>query len=80
MQVVEVVKWGNSNAVRLPAAVMRQIHIAQGDSLILKTTDGKIVLEPAAKEYQLDDLLAQITDENQHKLVDFGAPVGREIW
>ena len=77
---VEVVKWGNSNAVRLPAAAMKDVRIALGDRLNLKTIDGKIVLEPSVQTYRLEDMLAGITDENRHPLVDFGAPVGREAW
>ena len=30
---VEVVKWGNSSAVRLPAAAMKDLQIALGDRL-----------------------------------------------
>ena len=77
---VEVVKWGNSSAVRLPAAVLKELRIALGDQLDLKTEDGKLVLQRAAREYKLDDLLAGITKKNRHAAVDFGAPVGREAW
>jgi antitoxin MazE len=77
---VEVVKWGNSSAVRLPAAAMKDLQIALGDRLELETVDGHIVLKPAAKAYNLKDMVDQINAQNQHELVDFGAPVGRETW
>lgn len=77
---VEVVKWGNSSAVRLPAAVLKEARVALGDRLELKTEDGKIVLESTQREYRLQDMLAAITKENRHALMDFGAPVGREAW
>lgn len=77
---VEVVKWGNSSAVRLPASVLKEAHVALGDRLVLKTEDGRIVLEPAQREYRLQDMLASITKENRHAPVDFGAPMGREAW
>jgi antitoxin MazE len=77
---VEVVKWGNSSAVRLPAAVLKELHVALGDRLELKTEEGKIVLEPAQHEYRLEDMVAGITRRNLHAAVDFGAPVGREAW
>lgn len=75
---VEIQKWGNSGAIRLPAAIMKQINVTLGDQLDLKTEDGKIVLVPAPHEYRLDDLVARITKANLHEPVDFGAPVGRE--
>lgn len=77
---VEIVKWGNSSAVRLPAAVLKEIQVALGDHLELRTQDGKIVLEPAQRAYRLEDMLASITKDNRHSAVDFGAPVGREAW
>lgn len=77
---VEVVKWGNSSAVRLPAAALRDIHVALGDRLNIRIDDGKIVLEPAVVEYRLEDMVAKITADNRHALVDLGSPVGREAW
>jgi antitoxin MazE len=42
---------------------------------------GKIVIEPSIQsEFVLNDLIAQISKENLHTEVDFGNPVGREIW
>ena len=77
---VEIQKGGNSGAIRLPAAIMKQVNVARGDQLDLKTEDGKIVLVPTPHEYRLDDLLSGITKANMHEPADFGAPVGREAW
>ncbi|MDK4527292.1 hypothetical protein QG034_10635 [Kingella kingae] len=32
------------------------------------------------RKYSLDELLSQITDENQHHEVDLGKPMGKETW
>jgi antitoxin MazE len=77
---VEVVKWGNSSAVRLPAAALKEVHVALGDRLELKTEDGKIVLAPTQREYRLEDMVAGITKTNRHAPVDFGGRMGREAW
>lgn len=77
---VEVVKWGNSSAVRLPAAVLKELRVALGDRLELKAQDGKLVLEPTRREYKLADMLGGITKLNRHAAVDFGPAVGREAW
>lgn len=29
---------------------------------------------------RLEDLLSEVTEDNLHSEIDFGAPVGREIW
>jgi len=77
---VEVVKWGNSSAVRLPAAALKELHMALGDRLDLKIEDGKLVLERAQPEYRLEDMVSRITTHNRHAPVDLGAPMGREAW
>ena len=77
---VEVVKWGNSSAVRLPAAVLKELRVALGDRLELKAQDGKLVLEPMPREHKLADMLGKITKLNRHAAVDFGTPMGREAW
>ncbi len=43
------------------------------------TESGRIVIEPAQrKEYDLAELVKQITGENLHDEADFGRPVGKE--
>jgi antitoxin MazE len=47
--------------------------------VIITATKGRIVIEPLTQpEYKLEDLLAGMTDENAHDVVDFGGPVGQE--
>jgi antitoxin MazE len=75
---VEIVKWGNSTAVRLPAAILKQVRVVLGDRLELRAEGSRIVLERAAREYSLDELVAGITKKNRHSAADFGKPVGRE--
>ncbi|HWY73641.1 MAG TPA: AbrB/MazE/SpoVT family DNA-binding domain-containing protein [Burkholderiaceae bacterium] len=74
---VELLKWGNSSAVRLPEAVLKEVQVALGDRLELRTEGGKIILERTRRGYRLEDLLSGITKENRHGLVNFGAPSGR---
>lgn len=77
---VEVQKWGNSGAIRLPSHVLKEVSVALGDRLELTTEAGRIVLSPTTREYRLDELVAGINRKNRHELVDFGVPVGREVW
>lgn len=45
---VQVSKWGNSTAVRLPKAVVRQLGLTSGMTLDVSVEDGAVKLEPAA--------------------------------
>ncbi len=74
-----VQKWGNSLAVRIPKAFAVDLDIDQGASVDLAVEDGALILRPLpTTEYRLSDLLADVTEENLHPVVEWGAPVGRE--
>jgi antitoxin MazE len=74
-----VKKWGNSASVRIPAAVMQAAHLDLDEAVDVREESGRIVIEPAQrKEYDLAELVKQITAENLHDEADFGRPVGQE--
>jgi antitoxin MazE len=77
---VQIVKWGNSQAVRLPKAVLQQAHVHEGDELTIRVEGQTIALEPANPEITLEGLLAGITPKNRHKEQNWGRPVGNEVW
>jgi antitoxin MazE len=78
---VTVKKWGNSAAVRIPAAVMQAVHLDLDEVVEVREESGRIVIEPTRqKTWGLDELLRGITKKNRHEAVDFGPAVGEEIW
>jgi antitoxin MazE len=77
---IQLGKWGNSLAVRIPAHVARDLQLEEGMHLDLVPVDGGLLLRPRRPEYTLDELLSQITPENLHGETDWGPAVGRESW
>jgi antitoxin MazE len=76
-----VKKWGNSAAVRIPAAVLEAAQIHLDQPVDVREEDGRIVIEPLRPvRYDLEALVAGITDENRHEPIDLGEPLGREVW
>jgi antitoxin MazE len=74
-------KWGNSLAVRIPKAFVKEAHVAYGTAVDLSVDDGKIVIDPHLEpEYRLADLLKGVTKRNLHAEVETGGPVGQEAW
>lgn len=71
-------KWGNSPAVRIPAAIMQSAHLALDQTVEVRAEDGRIIIEPVTPSFTLDDLLKGITAENQHTECDFGMAQGQE--
>ena len=72
-------KWGNSPAVRIPAAVMQAAKLTLNQCVDIKVEEGRVIIEPTMPSYMLDDLLAGITPANRHEAVDFGVPQGGEL-
>ena len=78
---VQVQKWGNSLALRIPKSFARETGIDQGTAVDISLEEGKIVIRPLTEPaYSLDDLLSKVTKQNIHKEVDTGPPQGGEIW
>jgi antitoxin MazE len=77
---VRVVKWGNSQAVRLPKSVLNQAKVSEGDELTIRVEGDRIAMERAAPQMKLEKLLNRITAKNRHREQDWGKPIGNEIW
>ncbi len=76
-------KWGNSQGVRVPTRLMRAARIEVGDEVDVTVDGDRIILEPARRvrgKYRLADLVAQLPEGYQPEEVDWGPPVGGEVW
>lgn len=75
-------KWGNSAAVRIPAAVLDAAGLKADDAVEVREEGGRVVIEKARapQEPTLEWLVAGITPENRHEEIDWGPPVGKEFW
>ena len=77
----KIVKWGNSLGLRIPKSFAEEVRVAEGSTVELVLENGRLVIQPVpANGPTLDELLAGVTDDNLHGEVDFGGPVGGEVW
>jgi antitoxin MazE len=75
----QVLKWGNSLAVRIPKPVAEDAHFQVGDPLeIAVGADGVVELHRVGDVPTLAELVAQITPETRYAEVSLGAEIGRE--
>jgi antitoxin MazE len=76
---MQLARWGNSLAVRIPQPVARAMALTEGSRLEVAVEDGRIVLVPRpSAPPKLDALLAGITPENLPDETFDDVPVGRE--
>jgi len=79
----KIPKWGNSQGIRLSKNLLSDAQIGVGDEVDIEIKDGIITISPANRKrgrYDLKDLVARIPDNYQTGEVNWGKPVGKEIW
>jgi antitoxin MazE len=81
--ITHIRKWGNSLAIRFPQNILSQLGLKENGEVEIRLDDNKLILSPVTvkkPKYCLEELLSQITPENQQEFVDFGNSVGKEVW
>ena len=83
MTQVQISKWGNSSAIRLPKAVLDELGLKPGQTVELTVQDGKGIIEPARpKKITLEWIISEMDrlgPENEPELVEWGPDRGSEI-
>ena len=77
---VQITKWGNSLAVRIPKPAAQMAKLKQGDEIEVVASPGKVELRSVRKQPTLAELVRRITPENRHGETDWGEAVGNEVW
>jgi len=78
-----VQRWGNSLAVRIPAALAEACALHEGTTVEIREDEGRLMLVPEVRErprYRLEHLVRRITPRNRHRAVKWGGARGREAW
>ena len=77
----QIVKWGNSLAIRIPKNLAEEAKLSEGDNLTLEVeAQGAVALRAVNRPKTLKELVAKITPENLHKEQRWGDAVGAEKW
>lgn len=76
----QVVSWGNSQALRIPRSMLDALQIREGDEVEMVVEKGRLTVQPVRPKLTLESLVAAITPENRHEEIDWGKPVGNEVW
>ena len=79
----KIQKWGNSQGLRIPKNLLIDAQLGVGDEVDINVKDGIIVVTPTKivrGKYNLKDLVARIPKDSHTEEVDWGEPVGKEVW
>jgi len=79
MPTAQIVKWGNSLAVRIPKPVAEEAGVREGDPITIEAAEGRIQLRRSKPRVPtLRELVARITSENRYGEVHIGNARGKE--
>lgn len=86
MAIQTVKRWGNSLAVRIPAALADEVALAEGQEVDVVVEDGRLQVRPhtAIPRFSRERLIQQYELYKQgkfpppHETIDWGDPVGSE--
>jgi len=88
----KIKKWGNSQGIRIPKAFLETLSLSSEDSVEIFTDQDKIIIKKVSENQHLKigdrlhkfygsslEEIAPKISESQ-KEMDWGKPVGKEIW
>ena len=79
----KVQKWGNSQGLRLSKELLSEADIKVGDAVEVTVRDGVLVVTPVHRVrggQDLTELVKRIPKDYKSEELDWGKPVGREVW
>ena len=81
--ITKIQKWGNSQGLRLSKALLSDADIDVGDEVEVAVREGTLTVTPIRRVrggHDLRELVGRIPKGNKPVELDWGAPVGREVW
>lgn len=75
----KIQKWGNSNGVRIPKAIMEALNLKQNDIVEITNNGDKIVIAKSSKN-TLKERIEKYNGPNLCSDFEWDGPVGKEIW
>jgi len=81
--VTKVQKWGNSQGVRLSKELLANADIEVGDAVEVAVREGTLIVTPLRRVrggHDLRQLVRRLSKGYEPEELDWGPPVGREVW
>ena len=79
----KIQKWGNSQGLRLGKHLLADAKLEVGDEVDISVKDGVMIVIPTKSmrgRHSLQELVSRIPKDYDSGEVDWGEPVGREVW
>jgi len=81
--ITRVQKWGNSQGLRLSKSLLSDAAIDVGDMVDVAVHQGALIVTPMRRVrggHDLRDLVRRMPKGYKPRELEWGAPVGNEVW
>jgi antitoxin MazE len=82
-----IVKWGNSQGIRLPKAFLQNINISENDKVDVSLENDKIIIKKlyGKKHLTAKERIEEYYSKGKKNIkkqeeIDWGIPAGKEVW
>lgn len=79
MYQTQIQSWGNSQAIRLPKALLKSAQLDLNEKVEIQVVDGNIVIKKS-KPKTFRELIAGYEGTYDYEEWDTGEPVGKEVF
>jgi len=76
MTYATIKKWGNSLALRIPKSFAVQLGVEENSNVSIELVGNRLIIK---RGQTLEEMLANISEENRHQIIDFGESQGKEM-
>jgi len=86
--ITKISQWGNGYGIRLPKSIVEDapdmkgcelvVSLKENSMIITKNKTKKVISKEEFKKALKE--MGPVDEEDQHELIDWGKPVGNEIW
>lgn len=80
--IVNIKNWGNSQGIRIPKHILKDLGWSMNEAVKITTADGKIIIERARFQLRknLKELFEEFEGNYKPEELCWGEPSGRELW
>lgn len=78
-----IVRWGNSQGVRLPKLLLDSVNLAENDKVEIIAENDSLIIKKFSDRKNFKTIQERFKDfdgEYEPINIDWGKPVGEEIW
>ena len=80
LMITTIQKWGNSQGIRIPKFFLDTFHWSDNEKLVLSADKDRLIIEKAEPRKTIMGLFADFEGEYEPIEINWGQPIGEEIW